>query len=527
MMQRHAFFLRLSTAGCAVSVLLGTACGPGPRSGLDLLRQDALGTLRITTNPRTGTPSFVRAAVPLAPLDLTAGTPETWGLGFLMRYAEAFGIDARENLRFVGERRDALGMHHVTFAQSYRGVDVYGARATVHLSPDGRRVVAVTNGMVPHVSVPTTRSRIRADAALRTARRDMPAGRLVSSSLAVYPGPERRSSGRLAWLVELRDDTAPARRVYVVSASTGRLLHVIDRLYIARDRRTYTANHKFDLPGTLRRAEPDGPVGDADVDRVHDFAGESYDYYSGTHGRDSYDNLGATITSTAHYRANYQNAFWNGQQMAYGDGFVVKDVVAHELTHAVTEYSADLEYRWQSGALNESYSDIFAAMIDRGDWLIGEDLPNGPIRNMANPEELNDPGHVRDWRTVCSDNEGVHTNSGIHNKAYVNVAEAIGKDVAERIFYRALTVYLGPQSSFEDSRSAALQSAADLFGEGSAAYQAVDQGFAGVGIDGSFDPGPGGCGGSDEDSPEALWAALAFLTGLIGLAGTLRRSFWR
>ena len=101
-------------------------------------------------------------------------------------------------------------------------------------------------------------------------------------------------------------------------------------------------------------------------------------------------------------------------------------------------------------------------------------------------------GHADDWRAMCGDNEGVHINSGIHNKAYVQVAEAIGKDRAEQIFYRALTVYLGTQSSFEDARSAALQSAADLFGEGGDVYKAVDTGFADVGIDGSFDPGSGG-----------------------------------
>ena len=232
------------------------------------------------------------------------------------------------------------------------------------------------------------------------------------------------------------------------------------------------------------------------------------------------------ISSTTHYRVDYQNAFWDGLQMVYGDGFTAKDVVAHELSHAVTEYSANLEYRWQSGALNESFSDIFGSMVDRDDWLVGEDLPNGPIRNMADPTQFNDPGHVRDWRAGCSDNGGVHTNSGIHNKAFVGVAEAIGKDRAEKIFYRSLTVYLGQRSSFEDARSAALQSAADLFGENTREVQAVDDGYAAVGIDGSFDPGPGRCNSSNTESLETLWAALALLMGLLGLGGTLRRTYW-
>ena len=132
---------------------------------------------------------------------------------------------------------------------------------------------------------------------------------------------------------------------------------------------------------------------------------------------------------------------------------------------------------------------------------------------------------------MCGDNEGVHINSGIHNKAYVNVAEAVGKDRAEQIFYRALTVYLGTQSSFEDARSAALQSAADLFGDGGDVFKAVDAGFADVGIDGAFDPGSGGCAGSGTDDSlddsltllESLLSVLAIVLGVAGLLYTMRR----
>jgi Zn-dependent metalloprotease len=511
-------------------MLVGVCISCAPPS-LDLLRQDAEGGLQLTRNPLTGTPSFVRTAVPLSALGSLTGTGENLGRSLVRRYDELFGIgDAPGDLEYIGEEIDSLGMRHVTLKQVHQGVDVYGAEVTVHVSRDGSRVRAVTNSAIPDVRTAITGPRIAADGASRVARRFMPDADLVSSSLVVYPGRVRASAARLAWLVELRDDAIPARRVYVVSARDGRLLDVQDRLYIARNRRTHTANHKTDLPGTLRRSEGDPAVGDPDVDRAHDFAGETYDYFSQTHNRDSYDNLGATLSSTAHYRPDYQNAFWNGMQMVYGDGYAVKDVAAHEMTHAVTEHAAKLEYRWQSGALNESFSDIFAAMVDRGDWLIGEDLPHGPIRNMENPEQFNHPGHTDDWRAMCGDNEGVHINSGIHNKAFVNVAEAIGKDRAELIFYRALTVYLGTQSSFEDAHSAALQSAADLFGEGGKDYEAVDKGFADVGVDGSFDPGPGGCDRADDsnnaqrgESLKELLLAIALLLGGIGLYNTMRR----
>ena len=513
----------------AAGMILGliVSCAPSTSGELDLLLREARGPTQATLNRLTDTPSFIRTQIPVVSTGFPGGTNVDVGRAFLNRYAGLFGIeDASQDLSFVAEQTDRLGMRHVTFKQVYRGVEVYGARATVHLSRDGGRVVAATNSIIPQVSARSTRPRIDAARAVRVARRRMPGADVVSSSLMLYPGFRRQSSSRLAWLVELRDDALPARRTYVVSARDGSVLDVLDRLYTGRDRRTHSANHGFDLPGALRRGENDAPVGDPDVDRVHDFAGETYDYFSETHGRDSYDNLGAIISSTAHYRADYQNAFWDGLHLVYGDGYTVKDVVAHEMAHAVTEHSANLEYRWQSGALNESYSDIFGAMVDRNDWLIGDDLPNGPIRNMADPTQFNDPGHVTDWRAVCSDNEGVHTNSGIHNKAFVGVAEAIGKDRAERIFYRALTVYLGSQSSFEDSRSAALQSAADLFGDKAAEVQAVDNGFASVGIDGSFDPGPGGCASSETESLETIWAALALMMGLLGLGSTLRRTYW-
>jgi hypothetical protein len=149
--------------------------------------------------------------------------------------------------------------------------------------------------------------------------------------------------------------------------------------------------------------------------------------------------------------------------------------------------------------MNESFSDIFGAMVDRDDWLIGEDLPpdvlggRTAIRDMSDPARFGQPGHTDDWVATCSDNEGVHTNSGIPNKAYYNIATAIGKEKAERIFYRTLTVYLDINSSLEDARAAALQSAVDLYGDTSAEYNGVLNGFNAVGLDGVWEPPPNDC----------------------------------
>jgi Zn-dependent metalloprotease len=472
----------------------------GQQPELGLLRRDAGGQVELTQNPQTGTPSFIRTRVPVAALALAATDTSAVavGYGFVGRYAGLMGIArARDELQPGETVTDDLGMRSVALHQVHEGVRVYGGAVRLHFSRDGQFIVAVGNGFLPRIRVRSTRPTISADSAVGVARQAMPGGAPGSPALVVYPGVPARGAPKLAWLVEVRDDSIPARNVYVVDADNGDVLDVLDRLYTARDRKTYDANNTTTLPGTLRRSEGTGPVGDQDVDNAHDFAGATYDYYANTHGRDSYDNAGATLISTANYGANYQNAFWDGQQMVYGDGFAVNDVAAHELTHAVTERTAGLEYRWQSGALNESFSDIFGAMVDRDDWVMGEDLPIGAIRDLSDPTRFGDPGHTSQWVKTCDDNQGVHTNSGIPNKAYYNVATAIGKEKAERIFYRTLVTYLQSTSGLEDARAAALQSAEDLYGAGSTEFQGVQNGFDAVGLDGVWQPPtnncPGGC----------------------------------
>jgi len=474
-----------------------------PPPALEQLRQDAGGEVEITWNSRTDTPSFIRGGIPISGVSVqTTGDASAAALAFVERYADLFGVrDASQELIVVKSDVDALGMGHVSIRQAYQGLEVYGAHMKTHLSADGQEVVAVSSGFVPEISLGDTQPRITAEEALANASQALPNGTLVSETkLVVYPGQEPSGpSAQLAWLVELRDDAVPARNVYVIDAADGNVLDVLDRLYVGRDRETYDADHGFSLPGTLARSEGDEPTGDQDVDDAHDFAGDTYDYYWNTHSRDSYDDQGATLVSTANYGLLYMNAYWSGEQAVYGDGFPVNDVVAHEWTHAVTEHSADLEYRWQSGALNESFSDVFGAMVDRDDWLMGEDLPpealggREAIRDLSDPPRFGQPDHTDDWVETCSDNEGVHTNNGITNKAYYNVATAIGKDKAERIFYRALTVYLDTGSSLEDARAAALQSATDLHGEGSTEYNGVLDGFNAVGLDGVWEPEPNDC----------------------------------
>jgi Zn-dependent metalloprotease len=189
--------------------------------------------------------------------------------------------------------------------------------------------------------------------------------------------------------------------------------------------------------------------------------------------------------------------------MKFGDGYAASlDVTAHELTHAITDRTADLEYKCQSGALNESMSDIFASNVDSDDWEIGEDLPGGALRDMAHPENGHppQPGNVRDFVEMPNDGNpyndsgGVHYNSGIPNRAYYLMVQSIGRKAAEQIVYRALTEKLEPDSGFEDFRTASLDVARELWGEDSPEFTGTNESFAAVGLDGTWEaPEVEGC----------------------------------
>ena len=243
----------------------------------------------------------------------------------------------------------------------------------------------------------------------------------------------------------------------------------------------------------------------------HFNGGEAYTYFNEVHQRNSINGSGGNIVTFVNVSerngGSMENAYWNGSAIFYGNGGSAfqplarsLDVAGHEMSHGVVQTTANLVYENQSGAMNESFADIFGAMIDRNDWKIGEDVvntqffPSGALRDLQDPNNggnsLNDPGwqprHMNEFQnlpnTPQGDNGGVHINSGITNHAYYRIAINIGKSNAEDIFYRALTQYLVRSSQFIDLRIAAERSAIDLFGNGSAQLAAVQQGFNEVGI---------------------------------------------
>ncbi|MFK7835820.1 MAG: M4 family metallopeptidase [Sulfitobacter sp.] len=175
------------------------------------------------------------------------------------------------------------------------------------------------------------------------------------------------------------------------------------------NREVYDGENRAALPGTLVRAEGDAATGDEEVDRAYDGAGDVFDLYSEEFNRNSIDGFGMTMVQTVHHRRKYNNAFWNGAQMAYGDGdgeifrtFTELSVIAHEISHGVVQHSGGLIYQGQSGALNESYADVFGAMTQQralgqsvyeADWLVGKGILAGSQHQRDRPEINKGPRH--------------------------------------------------------------------------------------------------------------------------------------
>ncbi len=282
-------------------------------------------------------------------------------------------------------------------------------------------------------------------------------------------------------------------------------------------RRTiYDARHRYDLPGRLVRSEGSPKSKDPAVNEAYDGSGATYDMYAKVYARNSIDNRGLRLDSTVHYGQQFDNAFWNGRQMVFGDGdgqifkrfTLALDVIGHELTHGVIEFEAGLAYSGQSGALNESLADVFGSLVkqyrrkqkaEEADWLIGDALfmpgiKAKAIRSMKAPGTAYDdpvlgkdpqPAHMRDYVETSDDNGGVHINSGIPNRAFYELAirlEGFAWDRAGAIWYRALTEKLRPTSNFKDAMNVTVQSAGELYGKNSAEQKATREAWSEVGI---------------------------------------------
>jgi hypothetical protein len=284
-------------------------------------------------------------------------------------------------------------------------------------------------------------------------------------------------------------------QVTAAGAGTPIIFNMINGVGIS----IYSMNHQEEPPSSLPgsfvcdESQP-GCTGGADLDADHaqTFAMDTYAFFIQHHGRNSLDGGGIPITASVHYGTNYDNAFWDDAQAVFGDDYVTDDIVAHELTHGVTEYTSGLLYYYQSGAISESFSDLWGEFVDLTNgpagvspsekWLIGEDI--GAFRNMANPPQFNDPdrmtsfyyhlGDLEDLVYVPFDNGGVHTNSGVNNKAVSLMTDggsfngysvaSLGIDKVAAIYYETQIHLLTSGAGYRDLYYAVHQACLNLIG---------------------------------------------------------------
>jgi len=302
-----------------------------------------------------------------------------------------------------------------------------------------------------------------------------------------------------------------------LGADTANLFAGLQGVSPARRQTVYDnkSQGRSNLPGTRARGDDDGPVDDPSVNAAYDGTAATYELLKQVFGRDSLDGAGMELISSVHYGVNFDNAFWNGAQMVYGDGSghlfakgaLVKalDVVGHELFHGVTSFTADLTYSKQSGALNEHFSDVFGSLVkqryldqavEEADWLIGAGtlVPamGRALRSMSAPGTAYDgdrqPADMAHYVDLPDDNDprndngGVHINSGIPNRAFYLVASALGGhawETAGAIWFQTVTERLSSLSQFSDAAAQTMDVASSF---GDTARAAVEKAWREVGV---------------------------------------------
>lgn len=465
------------------------------------LRADSTKPVRVVPD-RDGSPSFVRARIPLGEFTRSR-EPGRRALDLVRAYGRELRAPDAATLRVEKISKDRLGQTHVRLKQTHDGLPVFGRRLLVHM--DEQNALGVNGDLLERIDVPSVPA-VTGGAAQRTAA-ELLQGRAPSGpELMVYP--DRAGEAHLAWMAKVVTDEPLDVWNVAVDAISGEVIDRWSELRRALDRDVYDngtdpactdLEASCTLTTTPARQEGEGPTGDADVNAAYDNTGSAYNYLSSTFSRDSYDDAGATLVSRVDFGEGYSNAFWcsldcmealfpgegHPGQLVFGNAvdFVGdQDVVTHELMHAVTSETAAFEYIDQSGALDESYADVFAA-FQNGNWVIGETaLPPDGVRNIVTPAD-GEPTHMSAFVKTVTDNGAVHDNSVIPSRAaYLAELDLGGNDALEQIYYRALTTYLTPTSSFLDNLNALLAAADDLYPGDADKAQAITLAHEAVGI---------------------------------------------
>lgn len=459
---------------------------------------------------------------------------------------------------------DELGMQHFKMQQVFQGIPVWCAEIYLHSSSNQ---VDLFNGTYyPTPAIQDLDPAISANEAISTVIDDLP-GRTTfrqlsakekeflnyehpEGELVIYHKDRNPLNPCLAWHVSVRPNFMEIWD-YFIDAETGQIVHFYNSTHydgdvtasgpdlngVSRNIHAYLENGTYYLvdisrpmfnpqnfegvlaiydAGYTNPANPDFNASIASsgnnswsptsISAMYN-AAVTYEYFRTVNNRNSYNNQGGSLNSIIHVSdengGGFDNAFWNGAAVFYGDGAQQfdalaggLDVGAHEFGHAYEGAASNLEYQGQSGAIAESYADIAGSMVERQNWTIGEQVvnpafyPSGCLRNMADPHNggsgLSDPGwqpsNTNEMYNGSEDNGGVHINSGIPNNAYYRLATAIGNEKAEKIFWRACFMYNTRSTQFIDLRLNTIQAAKDLFGGNSSEQSAVGTAFDQVGI---------------------------------------------
>jgi len=530
-----ALAFSLATA-CFSATALPARLAQSPTEALQLLRTATAGSL---TETQRSIDAYIavhaRGSKVLLPDDSTLA-PLVRAQNFLASYGALSGVtDAVNQLAMKRISKDRKGNTHVHLDQMQGGLAVFGARLVVHMNESG--ITGVNGVFIPGLeslsATPAKDIAFLRERGLVAAHKLHPEARdlqIESTRLMFYrtgllKGVESQHN-YLAYEVMVKGGSAaqPIRERLILNANTGNVLNRINEIHSVLNRAIYTPNQ--DVPAVITEGSalaPDDPplildsktnsstrTADLPQNNLYIFAGGTYALYKNLFGREGYDD-GAIPPEMQQQRSVYlvndqcPNAYWNGDSTNYCPGFDADDVVSHEWSHAYTEYTHGLVYQYQSGALNEAYSDIFGETYDlvnglegplgvtlsEGDyyedfgsrWVVGEDLSEVGaallLRDMWDPDAFPSPSPgsaftSENYYCATGDNGGVHTNSGVPNHAYAMLVDgksfngvdipAIGMTKAAHIYFHAETHYQTPTSNFAQHADALEQSCADLIG---------------------------------------------------------------